>query len=112
MSPPEPPKRAPRIRLEFRCDPKARDHITEQAGKAGLTVSAFLRRVALGRVVPSIVDQAMVGELRRVGALLKHLYPHNAYWTLEEKRRWWATHELLIQLAARIEAARTRHTGE
>ncbi|MHB1950435.1 MAG: plasmid mobilization protein [Acidiferrobacteraceae bacterium] len=112
MNPPEPPKRAPRIRMEFRCDPKARDHIMEQAGKAGLTVSAFLRRVALGRVVPSIVDQAMVGELRRVGALLKHLYPHNAYWTIEEKRRWWATHELLIKLAARIEAARTRHTGE
>ncbi|MHB1514486.1 MAG: plasmid mobilization protein [Acidiferrobacteraceae bacterium] len=91
MSPTETPKRTPRIRLEFRCDPKARDHITEQAGKAGLTVSAFLRRV---------------------GALLKHLYPHTAYWTIEEKRRWWATHELLMQLAARIEAARVRHTGE
>ena len=112
MSSPEPPKPTPRIRLEFRCDRKARDHITEQAGKAGLTVSAFLRRVALGRVVPSIVDQAMVGELRRVGALLKHLYPHTAYWTTEEKRRWWASHEQLMALAARIEAARTRHAGE
>lgn len=112
MSPIEPAKRAPRIRMEFRCDLKTRDHITEQAGKAGLTVSAFLRRVALGRVVPSIVDQAMVGELRRLGAMLKHLYPRDANWTTEEKRRWWATRETLMNLAARIEAARVRHTGE
>lgn len=112
MSPTERPKRAPRIRLEFRCDPAARDHITTQAAKAGLTVSAFLRRVALGQVVPSIVDQMMIGELRRLGAMLKHLYPRNANWTIEEKRRWWATRETLMTLAARIEAARVRHTGE
>ena len=112
MSPIEPLKRTARIRLEFRCDPEVRDHITIQAGKAGLTVSAFLRRVALGRVVPSIVDQAMVGELRRVGALLKHLYPKESTWTTDEKRRWWATRETLMALAARIEAARSRYPGE
>lgn len=112
MASDEPPTRAPRTRLEFRCDPAARDHIATEAAKAGLTVSAFLRRVALGRRVPSIVDQAMVGELRRLGAMLKHLYPKEANWSVEEKRRWWAAHEALMQLAARIEADRGRHTGE
>ena len=111
MSRPDPTKRAARIRLEFRCSPAVRDHVTAQAGKAGLTVSAFLRRVALGRVVPSIVDQMMVGELRRLGAMLKHLYPKEANWTAEEKRRWWATRETLMDSAARIERQRARSEG-
>ncbi|MGA7178772.1 MAG: hypothetical protein WBX11_04180 [Thiobacillaceae bacterium] len=46
-----------------------------------------------------MVDREMVGELRRLGAMLKHFYPRTANWTGEEKRRYWAGHEQMIRLA-------------
>ncbi|MHB1530319.1 MAG: hypothetical protein ACYDDA_10180 [Acidiferrobacteraceae bacterium] len=42
---------------------------------------------------------------RRLGALLKYRYPQAAYWTTEEKRRYWAGYEKLMALAVALEAA-------
>ncbi|MHB1954476.1 MAG: plasmid mobilization protein [Sulfobacillus sp.] len=67
-------------------------------------LSDYLRWIALGHRVCSVVDLQMVGELRRLGALLKHRYPQAAYWTPEEKRRYWAGYEQLMDLAVRLEA--------
>ncbi|MGO9446788.1 MAG: plasmid mobilization protein [Thiobacillaceae bacterium] len=92
-----------RTRIEFRCSEIERRAISGKASVAELTVSEFVRRVALGRKILPVTDRVMVGELRRLGAMLKHRYPKNANWTLEEKRRYWAGLERLIALAKSIE---------
>ena len=94
---------AERIRIEFRCDENERQAITDRALRAELTLSEFIRRASLGRVIKSVVDREAIGELRRLGAMLKHLYPKTTQWTLEEKRRYWMAHERLMALAKAIE---------
>ncbi len=83
-------------------------HIAENAASANRFLSDYLRRLALGHRVRSVVDRQMVGELRRVGALLKHRYPQAAHWTTEEKRRYWAGYEQLMALAVTLEVAMER----
>jgi hypothetical protein len=48
--------------------------VREAAGLAGLSLSEYLRRRALGRVVIAHADLAVVRELRRVGGLLKLIH--------------------------------------
>jgi len=79
--------------------------IAEAAGQANLFLSDYLRRIAFGHRVRSVVDTQMVGELRRLGAMLKHLYPKASNWTAEEKRRYWQGYERLMALAAKLDAA-------
>ncbi|MHB8414479.1 MAG: plasmid mobilization protein [Acidiferrobacteraceae bacterium] len=55
--------------------------IADNAAKANRFLSDYLRRIALGHRVCSVVDLQMVGELRRLGALRKHRYPQASYWT-------------------------------
>lgn len=47
--------------------------IAAEAAKAGLTVSEFIRRRALGRPVKSRMTEKVINELRRLGGLQKHL---------------------------------------
>ena len=94
---------AERIRIEFRCDENERQAITDRALRAELTLSEFIRRASLGRVIKSVVDREAIGELRRLGAMLKHLYPKTTQWTLDEKRHYWTAHERLMALAKAIE---------
>ena len=52
------------------------DHaeLREKAAQTGLTVSEYVRRKSLGKVVKSRTDERMVAELCRVGGLLKHVH--------------------------------------
>jgi hypothetical protein len=93
-----------RTRIEFRCSEMERQAISEKASVAELTLSDFIRRAALGRRILSVTDCETAGELRRLGAMLKHCYPKNANWTLDEKRRYWVGHETLMDLARAVEA--------
>ena len=95
--------------ISFRCPPPCQARIRAKADQAGLTVSELIRRVVMNRAIPAIADQELVGQLRRVGALLKHRYPKTANWTPEEKRRYWAGYEQLMTLAERLKAALDRH---
>ena len=90
--------------IKVYVDEAGYQHIAENAAKANRFLSDYLRRIALGHRVHSVVDTQMVGELRRLGALLKHRYPQAAYWTTEEKRRYWAGYEQLMALAVTLEA--------
>ncbi len=47
--------------------------VAVEASKAGLTVSEFVRRRALGRPVKSRMTEKVINELRRLGGLQKHL---------------------------------------
>ena len=92
-----------RTRIEIRCTEDDLSRIKAKAESAALTVSEYLRRTSLERRVASLVDAQAVGELRHVAAMLKHLYPKDANWTMEEKRRYWVGYERLMEIAADIE---------
>ena len=63
-------------RLTFRLTPAERAELEAAAELAGLTVSEYVRRRALGRKVVApraLTDAQTLGELRRLGGLVKHL---------------------------------------
>ena len=48
--------------------------VAENAETAGLTVSAYCRRLILGRTVHAHVNTAVIRELRRLGGLLQAVH--------------------------------------
>lgn len=60
-----------RIELRITADELAR--IDEQASRASLTRSEYIRRRALGLKVKSRYDEQVLNEMRRQGGLMKHL---------------------------------------
>jgi NurA-like 5'-3' nuclease len=94
--------------IKFRVTEQEAQAIRERAASAGMQVSAYLREIAIGgevKVAKSRISAPSpeAFELRRIGAMLKALYPKDANWSSEEKKRWWNTMSLLIGLAQRIE---------
>lgn len=77
--------------------------IVKTSAKAGLAPSAFLRNCALGLPVPSKTDQQTAAELRRIGSMLKHLYPKNSNWTASEKRQYWSAMHTLLGVAKNLD---------
>ena len=61
-------------RMQCRLTKNEKSDVVEQADKAGLTLSAYLRRRALGRKINAKTDEQMVRELRRLGGLVKDLH--------------------------------------
>ena len=95
----------PRHQLNLRMpDAESIQDVKQKAKAAGLPVAEFVRRAIDGRRTASMVDRQMVGELRRLGALLKHRYPKDSNWSLEEKREYWAQMEHINSLAGELEA--------
>ncbi len=85
-----------------------------RAQSAGKPVSAFIRDLALGsplikvaamqQVVATRALNPVVLELRKIGAMMRGLYPkHDAGWSNAEKRRYWNAMETLLQKANAIE---------
>jgi hypothetical protein len=103
--PPTIPTKKPRSkrRVEIRWDLKDHHTVVQRAKACGLNTSEFIRRAAMRRQIRSLTDAAAIAELRRLGGLLRHLYPKNANWTPEEKKRYWAGYEKLLGAAKRIE---------
>ena len=63
-------------RLTFRLTPPERAELEAAAETAGMTVSEYVRRRALGRRVVAaraLADTQTLNELRRLGGLVKHL---------------------------------------
>lgn len=95
----------PRPQINLRMpDAESIARIQEKAEAAGLPMSEFIRRVLDGRRMSCVVDRRMVGELHRLGAMLKHRYPKDSNWLLEEKRQYWAAMEWIMELANQLEA--------
>lgn len=59
------------VGLRMRCTPDEADRIKQNALDAGMSVSEFLRTVALGRKTRSTVDSQMIASLIKMGAMLK-----------------------------------------
>lgn len=91
--------------FHFRVAQADIDQINRNAAEAGMRPGVFVRELAISggnmRVV-SRVDESAVFELRRLGAMLKNLYPKNANWTTEEKRRYWAAMQAVLKHADRL----------
>ena len=60
------------VPMTFRLSDQDRKDLLEQASAAGLSVSEYIRRRALGHPVLARTDAAMIRELRRQGGLIKH----------------------------------------
>ena len=90
-------------RVEIRWARDDYQAVVHKAQACGLTLSAFVRRATMGRRITTLTDQTAIAELRRVGGLLKHLYPKQAHWTEQEKKRYWAGYEQLLEIAKAIE---------
>ena len=100
------PARNPRdLFFHFRCTRTEIDTINAHAAKAGMRPGVFVRDLALSggklRIV-SRVDESAVFELRRLGAMLKGLYPMEANWTNEEKRHYWSAMKSVLEHADRL----------
>ena len=67
--------------VNIRLTAGERAAVAENAETAGLTVSAYCRRLILGRTVHAHVNTAVIRELRRLGGLLKavHVQSDGAY---------------------------------
>jgi hypothetical protein len=59
--------------MQVRLTPAERAELAAAAADAGLTVSDYIRRRALGRRITARVDLTVINELRRLGGLVKHL---------------------------------------
>lgn len=83
---------------------------TARAGKLGVTVSQLIRDSALHGAVKVTIDKAQAGyEFRRLGAMLKHLYPAgDSRWTTNDRKRWWA---LVQELRTKADSLETVATG-
>ncbi len=60
------------VNVRLTVDEKAA--LKESATLSGLSVSEYVRRRVLGRVVMAHSDIVVIQELRRLGGLLKHLH--------------------------------------
>jgi len=60
-------------RLEVRLTDEEWHNLSEQADRAALTVSEFVRRRVVGYRIVSRVEDKLLNELRRLGGLQKHL---------------------------------------
>ncbi len=67
------PEEGPKVQVGFQVTSVERDRIREAASQAGLSVSEFLRRRALGRPVVPLADAAARKALRRVGVNLNQI---------------------------------------
>lgn len=106
------PKLTPQVRdrfIKFRITPSEGQQITDLAAGVGMPVSEFIRKACIGgKIEISQISQIVkhsetAYELRRIGAMLKSLYPKESNWTSAEKRRWWDAMQTLLGVAAEIE---------
>lgn len=78
----------------------------ERAASLGVSVSQLIRDTALHGAVFVTIERAQAGyEFRRLGAMLKHLYPARDHrWTHEDRKQWWALIKELRERADTLES--------
>ena len=61
------------LRIVIRITDEEKAIIRDQAKRAGLTMSEYMRRTRINKRIVSKMDQKALGELARLGGLQKHL---------------------------------------
>ena len=88
------------------CLPDEKAQIQENAEASGLSVASFIRKVAMGYQVESIVDIEQVVELSRVNADLGRLGGLLKLWLANDPRTVDFSPSLIKRLLAKIESTR------
>lgn len=88
--------------IKLRVTPEEREAITRRARDLGLSVSDLIRQATMGPVTVRAIDSDAAFELRRLGAMLKSLYPKEANWSNDEKRRYWQAMETILGYAEQL----------
>jgi uncharacterized protein YaaW (UPF0174 family) len=87
--------------LHLRVTDAEYEKIALDAEASGLTLSEYMRRRALGHVVVSSVDAAMIRELRRQGGLIKHSINEGSLHTEEAADAYRAVQAAIQAIAGR-----------
>lgn len=97
--------------IKLRTTPAEREAIVGRARDLGLTVSDLIRQATTGTVTVRALDSDAAFELRRLGAMLKSLYPKNANWSNDEKRRYWSAMQTILGYAEELVPAKAEAAG-
>ncbi|HEO9104701.1 conjugal transfer protein TraJ [Escherichia coli] len=92
--------------IKVYCLPDEKAQIQENAEASGLSVASFIRKVAMGYQVESIVDIEQVVELSRVNADLGRLGGLLKLWLANDPRTVDFSPSLFKTLLAKIESTR------
>ena len=95
----QPSENARHTFIKVRVSKSEREAFANRARELSTTSSDLIRQAAFGELTVRSLDSDAAFELRRIGAMLKHLYPKQANWTNEEKRRYWEAMDTLIGFA-------------
>ncbi len=92
--------------LKLRVSLDEAERFNARAAALGVSVSQLIRDTALHGAVFVTIDRAQAGyEFRRLGAMLKHLYPaRDIRWTTEDRKKWWAMINELRERADMLES--------
>ena len=92
--------------LKLRVSLDEAERFNARAAALGVSVSQLIRDTALHGAVFVTIDRAQAGyEFRRLGAMLKHLYPaRDIRWTTEDRKKWWAMINELRERADTLES--------
>ena len=92
--------------LKLRVSRDEVERFNERAAALGVSVSQLIRDTALHGAVFVTIERAQAGyEFRRLGAMLKHLYPaRDIRWTTEDRKKWWALISELRERADTLES--------
>ncbi len=92
--------------LKLRVSFDEAERFNVRAAALGVTVSQLIRDTALHGAVFVTIERAQAGyEFRRLGAMLKHLYPaRDGRWTAEDRKKWWALINELRERADMLES--------
>ena len=90
-------------RAEVRWTASQWNEVVRSAAKSGLKPSEFVRRCALAQKVIPKTDSETSIELRRIGRMMKGLYPKDANWSKSEQARYWACMNQLLAAASNLD---------
>lgn len=92
--------------LKLRVSPDEVDHFNQRAEALGISVSQLIRDTALHGAIFVTLEKSQAGyEFRRLGAMLKHLYPaKDIRWTADDRKQWWALISELRERADTLES--------
>ena len=91
--------------LKLRVSPDEAERFNARAAALGVSVSQMIRDTALHGAVYVTLERAQAGyEFRRLGAMLKQLYPaRDIRWTADDRKKWWALIQELRERADSLE---------
>lgn len=98
--------------IKVRVTPGERQAVTRRARDLGLSVSDLIRQATMGPVTVRAIDSDAAFELRRLGAMLKGLYPKESNWSNDEKRRYWRSMETVLGYAEHLVPKRENGKSE